>query len=114
MLGKLGATVIGSTVLILGAATQAVAAGPSYIDGPAGGAYLRNCDYPSATTSCPTNPIQPWLPNRTYVTMVCWKDAAWATGAYSSNRWFTVDTDIVTGWVHSSLVQGQISVPPCP
>lgn len=100
-----------ATAAAIGLAAPAHAAGPSYIWGPAGGAYLRNCDWPS--TNCPTNRIQPWLSNGLHVTMMCWKDAAWATGAYTSNRWFWVDTDIVAGWVHSSLVQGQTSVPRC-
>lgn len=51
----------------------------------------------------------------TGVTMVCWRDELWATGAYRSNRWFLVHRigDGLEGFVHSSLVAGQVGTPNC-
>jgi hypothetical protein len=51
----------------------------------------------------------------TPVIMVCWRDESWATGAYSSNRWFLVrrSSDGMEGFVHSSLVGSQSTVPNC-
>lgn len=44
----------------------------------------------------------------------CWRDGSWATGAYSSNRWFLVVlSDMREGFVHSSFVGQQPSVPNC-
>lgn len=46
--------------------------------------------------------------------MRCWRDESWATGAYSSNRWFLLYlTDGREGYVHSSFVSGQYGVPNC-
>ena len=51
----------------------------------------------------------------TQLTMVCWRDESWATGAYSSNRWFLVrrNYDGLEGFVHSSLVRSQTATPNC-
>lgn len=50
----------------------------------------------------------------TPVGMVCWIDGSWTTGAYGSNRWFLVRrSDGYEGFVHSSLVGGQTTVPSC-
>jgi hypothetical protein len=49
----------------------------------------------------------------------CWKDGDWATGNYSSNRWFkayvyhTNNPNAVWAFVHSSFVTNQSSVPQC-
>lgn len=48
------------------------------------------------------------------VTQRCWRDGSWATGNYSSNRWFLVYlADGREGFVHSSFVQNQVSSPNC-
>ncbi|MCY0940937.1 MULTISPECIES: hypothetical protein [Streptomyces] len=49
----------------------------------------------------------------------CYKDAGWATGNYSSNRWFRAYVNYSGGsapvwaYVHSSFVTNQSSVPAC-
>ncbi|MFD3549233.1 hypothetical protein ACFWUW_27125 [Streptomyces sp. NPDC058655] len=49
----------------------------------------------------------------------CYKDAGWATGNYSSNRWFKAYVNYSGGsapvwaYVHSSFVTNQSSVPAC-
>ena len=53
---------------------------------------------------------------RSYVR--CYKDGAWATGTYRSNRWFSVYVHLSNGrlgyfFVHSSYVYNQTSVPRC-
>ena len=46
--------------------------------------------------------------------MRCWRDGSWATGTYRSNRWFLLNlSDGREGYVHSSFVQNQASVPNC-
>jgi hypothetical protein len=46
--------------------------------------------------------------------MRCWRDGSWATGAYSSNRWFLIAlNDGQEGFVHSSYVRNQAPVPNC-
>jgi hypothetical protein len=52
--------------------------------------------------------------NAGIVKMRCWRDGSWVTGNYSSNRWFLVMlTDQREGYVHSSFVTNQQSVPEC-
>ena len=77
----------------------------SWISSNSGGAYLREC----ASTNCALNPYLSWLDNGTIVYMGCWWDGDWATGNYSSNRWFQVSFPYSNhwGWVHSSLVTHQ-------
>jgi hypothetical protein len=53
------------------------------------------------------------LYNNTTVSMRCWADTSWWYGNYSSPRWFYVTVGWSGGWVHSSFVLGQISVPHC-
>jgi hypothetical protein len=44
----------------------------------------------------------------------CWRDGSWATGNYSSNRWFLLAlADGREGYVHSSFVGSQYSTPNC-
>lgn len=48
----------------------------------------------------------------------CYQDGSWATGAYSSNRWFNVYVTLtngqtVWGFVHSSYVDNQPTVGAC-
>lgn len=88
------------------AAAPAQAAGSPYISGAAGGANVRTC----AATYCG---VKQFLANGTGVRMVCWVDGQWATGNYSSPRWFFVDYSVNSGWVHSSLVANQSSVGRC-
>jgi hypothetical protein len=44
------------------------------------------------------------------VVMVCWKDGSWANG---TNRWFSIYTPSLSGFVSANLVSQQNSVPPC-
>ncbi len=83
----------------------------SYISSNSGGAILRTCP----STGCTA---RAWLPNGRNVDMICWTDAQWANGNYWSNRWFKVTAEggsyyNYTGYVHSSLVASQTSVPRC-
>ncbi|TDW98254.1 hypothetical protein [Kribbella sp. VKM Ac-2566] len=46
--------------------------------------------------------------------MQCWRDGSWADGNYSSNRWFLMElSNGQEGFVHSSFVTNQVSVPNC-
>lgn len=48
------------------------------------------------------------------VAMYCWRDDRWATGNYSSNRWFFVRFGGGTeGYIHSSKVINQVPTPSC-
>jgi hypothetical protein len=86
----------------------AAASGWSAISSHSGGAWLR------AQPTTNSYGIE-YLGNGTQVLMMCWIDAQWATGNYSSNRWFRVEPayDPNVGYVHSSLVANQVSVPHC-
>jgi len=53
------------------------------------------------------------LYNNTTVGMRCWTDSSWWYGNYNSPRWFYVSVGSSGGWVHSSFVWAQISVPHC-
>lgn len=53
------------------------------------------------------------LYNNTTVGMRCWTDTSWWYGNYNSPRWFYVSAGSRYGWVHSSFVWAQISVPHC-
>ena len=53
------------------------------------------------------------LGNDTDVAMVCYTDGPWDGGNYTSNRWFYVYAGSTGGWVHSSFVSDQVSVPAC-
>lgn len=100
--------VVVSTALVAGPAVPAQAAGWATIRSASGGAWLRA----QATTA---SYGQEYLGNGTSVLMICWVDAQWATGNYASNRWFEVEPayDPAVGFVHSSLVANQVSVPHC-
>jgi len=65
---------------------------------------VRTC----ASTACAVSAV---LYNTSTVWMECYADGGWATGNYSSNRWFWVWYGSGGGWVHSSLVFNQASVP---
>jgi len=80
-------------------------ASAAYIEAPNPGyAYVRSCP-PMNMVATPCGIIAT-LAHRRGVTMTRWCDAAMATGRYPSNRWFKI-TAPVTGWVHSSYVEGQ-------
>ncbi|NXY93765.1 hypothetical protein HYE82_05000 [Streptomyces sp. BR123] len=93
---------------VLAGAGGAEAAG-SYISSNSGGANVRSC----ANTGCGS---YGYLVNGTGVGMQCWLDSQWVyppSSNYASNRWFRVSSPVGTGYVHSSLVAGQTSVPHC-
>ncbi|AXE24675.1 hypothetical protein C0216_15470 [Streptomyces globosus] len=88
-----------------GAAEAAV----SYIWSNSGGANVRSC----ANTGCGS---YGYLGNGTGVSMKCRLDSQWVyppSSNYASNRWFRVASPVGTGYVHSSLVAAQTSVPHC-
>ena len=92
----------------IAAASPASAAGWATIRSNSGGAWLRAQPSTSAYG-------MEYLGNGTSVLMMCYVDAQWATGNYSSNRWFKVEPayDPAVGYVHSSLVANQVGVPRC-
>ncbi|MCX6728500.1 MAG: hypothetical protein NTV39_01905 [Candidatus Saccharibacteria bacterium] len=65
-----------------------------------------------ASVACPADY---WVPNNTKFIMRCYMDAQWATGNYSSNRWFAGYPQYYSRYtyVHSSYVYYQYSVPRC-
>lgn len=89
-------------------ASPASASGWANIRSNSGGAWLRAQPSTSAYG-------MEYLGNGTSVLMMCYIDAQWATGNYSSNRWFRVEPayDGSVGYVHSSLVANQVGVPRC-
>ncbi|MEU5693067.1 hypothetical protein [Actinosynnema sp. NPDC020468] len=94
--------------LLLAAVAPANAAG-SYIGSNSGGANVRTCP----STTCGS---LGYLGNNTGVTMQCWIDNQWVyppSSDYASNRWFRSATPVGTGYLHSSLVENQTSVPHC-
>lgn len=101
-------TTMGSVV----AAPSATAVTQPYISSKSGGASLRYCP----NTGCGRYGV---ITNGNRVGMLCWRDAQWVyppNSNYASNRWFYVYAPSLNadGWVHSSLVAGQVSTPPCP
>ncbi|HUY52285.1 MAG TPA: hypothetical protein VMV92_42370 [Streptosporangiaceae bacterium] len=103
--GLAGAAVIAGSVL---AASPGLASGWPVISSRSGGAWLR------ASPNTGSHGIE-YMGNGTRVLMICWIDAQWATGNYSSNRWFKVEPeyDLNVGYVHSSMVADQARVPEC-
>ncbi|GLY22253.1 hypothetical protein [Micromonospora sp. NBRC 101691] len=98
----------GAAGALLLTATPASAASPT-IASNSGGANIRSC----TSLSCGSNG---YYGNGTTVTMVCYKDGDWVNppnSDYSSNRWFKVNSP-TTGYIHSSLVDNQVSTPRCP
>ncbi|MEV8374730.1 hypothetical protein AB0P21_18455 [Kribbella sp. NPDC056861] len=105
--GRLAATVLASTGAIALAGSPALAAGP-YIGSNSGGANVRTC----ANTGCAS---VAYLGNGRAVTMVCWIDSQWVSppqSDYGSARWFRISSP-AGGYVHSSLVESQVSTPRC-
>ena len=96
----------GAAVLLL--AAPGVAASP-YIGSNSGGANVRTC----ASMGCGS---VAYLTNNTTVTMVCWTDGQWVNppdSDYGSARWFKINSP-ANGFVHSSLIESQVSTPRCP
>ncbi|MDR7327334.1 MULTISPECIES: SH3 domain-containing protein [Catenuloplanes] len=108
-----GASLTTTAVLATVLATAAPAlAWTSYIGSNSGGANVRTC----ASTGCPPISSGAYLYNGQGVDMLCWTDNQWVSppnSDYSSNRWFLVNSPVGTGYVHSSLVEGQRSVGRC-
>lgn len=99
------ASLAGVSVLAV-PSTASAASGP-YITGSTN---HRGC----TNTSLPGCNSQGTVAAGTAVTMHCWIDDSWATGAYRSNRWFYVTTSKgIRNFVHSSRVGRQSSVPNC-
>jgi len=101
--------------LLLGGVATATAAPASaselasYIGSNSGGANLRTCP----NTGCGAIA---YMPNGTGVTMLCWVDSQYVSppaSDYGSARWFRLSTPYGVGYTHSSLVEGQTSVPAC-
>lgn len=83
------------------------------------GANVRAC---ANTTSCyPFGQVAndgSWGSSYQVSYVACYQDGSWATGAYSSNRWFNVYVTLTNGqtrwgFVHSSYVDRQPSVGRC-
>lgn len=107
---KIAASILATIAMLLTLITvpqAANAAGP-YITQTAN---VRSC----VDTANPNCGAFATLPAGTQVSMTCWIDGSWATGAYRSNRWFLVlrPSDGFEGFVHSSLVGSQVSSPAC-
>lgn len=103
-LGLVATACVGAVAL---SGTPALAAGP-YIGSNSGGANVRTCP----NTGCGS---VAYLGNGTGVTMVCWTDAQWVyppQSDYGSPRWFRINSP-ANGYVHSSLVENQVSTPRC-
>lgn len=97
------ATIVATTALVTGTATQANAA-DSRISGRAGLHYcIEN------TAACTYHLM--FAAGSAH--MVCWRDGRSATGAYTSNRWFYVTQGSKKGWAHSSWVTNQVRTPNC-
>jgi hypothetical protein len=85
--------------------------GYSLISSNSGGANLRASSTMGSTS-------YEYLPNGTEVLMICWvtgQTVSPPNSNYTSNRWFKVEPayDFTVGYVHSSLVIDQATVPAC-
>lgn len=75
----------------------------------ASGAALRYCTNLNKSGCSPFGSLSAG----TRVTMYCYTDDSYAVGAYRSNRWFYVTGGGKQGYVHSSRVNDQATVPNC-
>jgi hypothetical protein len=101
------ALAVGATGVTSMITAPPASAASSYIGSNSGGAWVRTC----ASMTCFQ---KTWLTNGTPVTMQCWTDGQWVNppnSDYGSARWFKVGGYV--GYVHSSLVENQTSVPHC-
>lgn len=109
----LAAGVMSTTPASAASDSTAAISASSYIGSNSGGAWLRNAAYLGDQYKVK------YVYNGTGVNMVCWVDTQWVyppQSDYASNRWFKVDAPSVgvyKAYVHSSLVEGQTSVPRC-
>lgn len=101
---------IALTIIALGlGGANAASAASSYIGSNSGGANVRTCP----NTGCAA---VVYLANGTGVTMRCWVDSQWVyppNSDYATPRWFYINSAWGNGYVHSSLVENQTSVPRC-
>lgn len=105
LLLRLGAVLTLLSALVVGLTSGASAATPTL----QGAANLRDCvaiDRPG----CGPTAV---LPAGTPVTMVCWLDGSWSTGAYATDRWLYLSGGGRTGFVHASWVVDQVATPAC-
>jgi hypothetical protein len=125
-LQKLSAFVVALIVtmsIMLSAAQPAAAAYPCCVNVQAGAAARMSAGGPIANLGAFAGWVTPdqFLGRTSNVQksyVYCYADGAWATGNYSSNRWFQVYVHLSNGklgrfFVHSSYVYNQISVPRC-
>lgn len=92
----------------IGTATTAQARGP-IVYKQSGGSV------PMYYAPCNCTNVQQWLPQSSRFDMWCWTDHQWFNGNYGSSRWFRGQTHHggAVGFVHSSYVYYQTSVPRC-
>lgn len=112
------ATAAAATIFI-GGAQPASAAGGCCVDVQAGaaGRYDPRVSNNLAGWVTPDASLW-WVSNTQRSYVACYADGGWATGNYSSNRWFKVYVHLTSGatswfFVHSSYVYNQIPVPAC-
>src|SRR5689334_18555433 len=107
----LSAASLGSAAASAAPDSMATFSASSYIGSNSGGAWLRNAAYLGDQYKVK------YVGNGTGVNMVCWVDTQWVyppQSDYASPRWFKVDAPgvgVYKAYVHSSLVEGQTSVP---
>lgn len=104
---RIGVVALAAAGGLVAIAEPSFAASP-YIGSNSGGANVRSC----ANTGCGS---VAYLSNGTTVTMVCYTDTQWVyppSSDYASNRWFKINSPN-TGYVHSSLIESQVSTPAC-
>ncbi|MDJ0385296.1 hypothetical protein [Streptomyces sp. G-G2] len=84
------------------------------------GAAARNAPYAVSSDFIGWVTSDGWRnPNGQASYVACYKDGGWATGNYSSNRWFYAYVNYAGGsvpvwaFVHSSYVTNQSTVPAC-
>jgi hypothetical protein len=89
--------------------------GPSTTTRPASGSYIAgNANYRYCTnTGLQGCAVAGMIAANTAATMHCWIDDSHVSERYASNRWFYVTAGGQRGFVHSSRVERQNSVPHC-
>lgn len=104
------------TVVVVLAALASVGSNIAQASAAPGGPYMasggshRGC----VNTTLPGCRSQGTIPAGTRLVMHCYINGSTVTGAYTSNKWFYIQTAGGTrNYVHSSRVAGQVSVPHC-
>ena len=111
-LGAATALAVGGLMATTSAPVASAGNFVSYVSSNSGGANLRACP----STNCRS---LGYMRNGVKLDMVCWTDSQWVyppNSNYASPRWFRVWTYALGasgGYVHSSLVANQTSVPHC-